>query len=169
MQQIWKKVDYSGRPINPKFAVVHAAGEIIGGVPAYDFFVKNKIGAHALIYPDGKIVRMQDTSKSIGQAKNHNSVSFGAEFLIAGDHTWDTFVQAMQQPQHNKYTDAQYEAGGEWYAARCKEHGLGPDMILSHEWVDKLELEKGKARKEKIDPGPNFRWDKFYTAFYKHF
>ena len=112
MEQEWRTVSYSGRPITPQFAVVHAAGEIIGGTAAYDFFVELKIGAHALIYPDGKIVRMMDTSKLIGQAKNHNSVSFGAEFLIAGDHSWESFVDAMTKPECDKYTDAQYEAAG---------------------------------------------------------
>ncbi|HAA18861.1 MAG TPA: hypothetical protein DCR93_00225 [Cytophagales bacterium] len=171
MNQVWKGNAQGGRPITPKFAVVHAAGEKIGGVDAFEFFDKNGIGAHALFYPDGTIVRMRDTRRSIGQALNHNSTSIGAEFLVPGDHNWDSFVKAMKVPakENNIFTDAQYEAGGAWYAMVCKEHNITPDQIISHEWVDRLEIPGKSARKEKEDPGVNFRWDKFYAAFYKHY
>ena len=143
-----------GRANNhPKMIVIHAMGEYIlrdDGVNyehATDFLNRMKLSAHALVTPQGEVLRLRNDDETAYHAQGFNTNSLGMEILVAGNHTYRTFTKAIDQPY---VTDAQYAAA----VAQCRE------------WVEKYNITRIVRHSDlspgrKIDPGDGFPWDQF--------
>lgn len=162
LKQEWQKSPFAVDRIKPVgLAVVHSMGERIkldAGpvVNAYEFLISKQLAAHSLLKPDGTHIRMADTRMQVSHAKGYNQISFGLEFLVPGDHNYQTFLEAIADTGNPPFTDAQYEAGGIWLAIMCKEHGLNWTDVKGHSTID-------PSRKK--DPGAAFDWAKLKQHF----
>lgn len=117
----------------------------------------DKVSAHALVKPDGTIIRCAghvDRCDHSGLSLwkkwlylNRNFLSI--EVLVAGDHTWGTYLNAIRT-EPGPYTEAQYRAVA-WmihtWKLECPELEL--DNIAAHSTV---------SPGRKPDPGPCFDW-----------
>ncbi len=143
---ITNHLEHGGKTNNPELIVIHALGEYIEWEPedlwAPAFLDKIGLSAHALVTPDGNIIRCREDYEGAWHAKNFNKNSLGIEFLVEGTHTYETFRQRIKE----KYiTGAQYNAG----------------VKQVREWIEKHNIEQIKAHSElsprrKFDPGMGF-------------
>lgn len=153
-------------------ALVHSMGEyvVLDGKPLWAPELLNACGvsAHAFIAPDGTIhagVSVERVAFHAGQSRFEgrewlNNTFLGAEFLVAGKHTWKTFTRAIRE---DVYTEAQYAAGGALYAAWAQTFGIPRDRIVGHSAVSGDDV-RGPGQ-GKPDPGPGFDWNRFWAAF----
>ena len=134
----------------PSKVIIHAMGEFIHYddkiLHAVDFLREIGLSAHALICPDGSIIKCRETTVGAYHAKGHNTSSLGVEFLVLGVHTYGSFIKAISEPY---LTDAQFEAG----IYLCQQWAVGRD-IVKHSDIDP---------DRKKDPGEGFPWAKFIT------
>lgn len=143
-----------GRPGNtPRTIIVHAMGEHImmdDGKTfehAPDFLERMKLSVHALIAPDGTIIRCRDDSETAYHAQGYNTNSLGMEMLVAGRHDYGSFVRTIAE----KYlTDAQYEAA----VKQCRE------WVSLHK-IERIVRHSDVSPGRKLDPGAGFPFDKF--------
>lgn len=111
------------------------------------------LSCHAWCLPDGRIVREVDSWNIAYHARGFNDRSIGMEFVVAGVLSYAEFLNAMDQPPDaGLYSDAQYESGAGWYAARIREHGLSVSQIDTHMGIDP---------ERKHDPGRAFDLPRF--------
>ena len=132
---------------DPKSIVVHAMGEFIEGKPAVEFLRYSGLSAHALVCPDGKVIRCRRDHQGAYHAKGFNTDSLGIEFLVAGDHNWTTFKKAIMAPY---LTNAQYNSG----------------VKVAQGWVTKFDIKSINRHSDlspdrKKDPGSGFPWEQF--------
>jgi N-acetyl-anhydromuramyl-L-alanine amidase AmpD len=158
----------AGREI--EYLVIHGHGEWVvdgandGGLGkgrvwhCTDWLRAIGLSCHAWCLPDGRIVREVDSRLKAFHAKSVNSISIGMEFVVPGVWTygklhraWETGIPSVL------YTDEQFEAGVEWFRARCVEHGIPKrrSSIRTHRELDP---------QNKIDPGVQFPLDRFVEA-----
>lgn len=161
-------------------AIIHAMGEqiVIGsGEPlsALIFLRRSHmltgqtLSVHALIKPDGTILRCVDDDREayhagwskFGELENLNRSFLGAEFLLAGEWNIDAFRREMGRGNVG-YTAEQYDAGGWLYAIWIKAHGFGLNQIVTHAQVAGDHV-RGKG-KGKRDPGVGFNRGRFSQA-----
>lgn len=157
------------RVVKPVCLVVHAMGEYIRSphdvVPAWDWLEQSGLSVHALVFPNGNILRAahdEDEAYHAGKSRivlgektwnGLNSMSLGAEFLVAGEQNYESLLTAMKDPR--TYTDAQYTAGAALYAGWCTAFSLPVERIVRHSDIAGDDVRgplNGKA-----DPG--FGWD----------
>ena len=138
-------LDHGGKTNTPDLIVLHAMGEYIEGEPdlwAPAFLDKIGLSAHALVTPDGNIIRCREDYEGAWHAKGHNKNSLGIEFLVQGVHTYGSFMERIKT---NYLTAPQYEAGLEQVRNWMKIHHI--TNIKTHS-----ELSPGR----KFDPGQGF-------------
>lgn len=161
------------RTVKPICLVVHAMGEHIKAdgdiIPAWDWLEKSELSVHALIYPNGQVLRGVadgDVAYHAGVSRlmlgdktwtGLNAMSLGAEFLLAGDHDYTSLLHGMAQP--TAYTEEQYQAGALLYAGWCKEFSLPAERIVGHADVSGDDV-RG-AGNGKRDPGAGFDMARF--------
>lgn len=163
--------DSHGRMVPVNGAIVHAEAEYVKSageaIYAPDFLKQQKLSVHAMVTPDGRVLSCVGTERvayhagasSFKGQNNLNSTFLGCEFLVAGDHDYPSFLEAIAQP--NAYTPDQYRAGGWLYAQWM---GLFPaitkDRIVAHSAVSGDDV-RGPGE-GKRDPGAGFDWDQFW-------
>lgn len=145
------------RPIER--AVVHAMGEFVltdqgVHVPAIELLRQKGLSAHALVEPDGtiiKTVRLEEVAYHVG-AKNETSL--GIEVLVRGNHDYGSFLRAIADEADPPFTREQYDAAGWWLA----QTGVDWAAIVRHSDLDPA----------KRDPGQAFDWQKLKARYEHH-
>ena len=133
----------------PTRIIVHAMGELIGGIPAVDFLRDVvKLSAHVLVCPNGDVIRCRRDNQGAYHAKGFNANSLGIEVLVAGNHDYGSFKKMITEPY---LTSAQYEAGVQF---------------VRDEWVTKrgiaqIDRHSDVSPERKVDPGDGFPWEQF--------
>jgi N-acetyl-anhydromuramyl-L-alanine amidase AmpD len=133
----------------PSRIVLHAMGEYVkldsGNKHAYDFLKDIGLSAHALICPDGTIIRCRDDNQGAYHARGFNTDSLGVEFLVTGKHTYSSFKSAIKKPY---LTFEQHISGVELLRDWCSKH-----TIVSIDRHSDIDPER------KVDPGEGFPFD----------
>lgn len=137
----------------PDKIVIHAMAEYIdqGGrdFSAVEWLERLGLSAHALITPSGVIIECRDPTRGAYHAKRHNRNSLGVEFLVAGAHTYGTFLEAIK----GRYlTEDQIAAGVHLVREWASDFRIPKDRIFRHS-----DLSPGR----KFDPGDGFPWVSF--------
>lgn len=144
-------IEHGGGGNTPHLIVLHAMGEVIKyrGVllHAVKFLDKVGLSAHALGAPDGSVYRCRKDRETAWHAKGFNANSLGYEFLVAGDHDYASFLEAMKT---SYVTEAQYQAG----------------LEQVREWLDlypirRIARHSDLSPERKVDPGTGFPWRDF--------
>jgi AmpD protein len=78
------------------------------------------------------------------------------EFIIAGAHTYQSFLHRMADVHNPPYTPAQYQSGGWWFRRQAQRFQLTFQHIKSHQAL---------APDRKEDPGAAFDWKTFESSF----
>ncbi len=139
---------YGANKQDPTLIVIHAMGEYIKDntktYSAFEWLKYLKLSAHALVYPDGSILRTRRDTEGAYHAKGYNTNSLGIEFLVPGVHTYSTFKEAIKRPY---VTEDAMEAG---------------KGLISY-WLDNYKITEVSSHsdldpKRKIDPGKGFSW-----------
>lgn len=140
----------------PKLIVLHAMGEFIGGDDwkshAVQFLDNKGYSAHSLIAPENTKepatnYRLREDNEGAYHAKGFNTDSLGMEFLVQGQHTYATFLEAMK----TKYlTEEQFQLG----------------LAQVREWLNAWPIEKitrhsDLSPERKVDPGIGFPYQDF--------
>ncbi len=121
-------------------------------VYAPDFLASRGLSAHALIAPDGTLIRCVPDDRVAYHARGHNAGSLGVELLVPGRHDYASFVATIQTTW---VTPAAWSAAVELVAAWRAHWGVPLDAVLRHSDVDPT---------RKVDPGSGFRWRDFVAA-----
>lgn len=137
---------------NPKRIVVHCMGEfIVDPEPKHapDFLDEYKLSAHALVAPNGDIYLCRDDDERAWHARGYNTDSLGIEFLVEGEHTYATFIEAIKTQY---LTTDQWEAGITAVRSWIDAYDISINAIDRHS-----DLSPGR----KVDPGEGFPWQDF--------
>ena len=122
---------------------------------ARDYLEFKTYSAHALITPDGIVIRCRDDDQGAHHARGHNRHTLGIEYLVPGIHNYGTFKKAIK----NEYLSyEQWTAGLEVIRGWCSAHDIGRENVVRHSDVD-------PARK--IDPGDGFPFDNLLNELSK--
>lgn len=156
------------RTVKPVCLIVHGMSQYISKpddtVPAWDWLEQSGLSVHALIQPDGTVVQTghdDDVCYHAGKSRivlgdktweGLNAVSLGAEFLVAGEHNYLSFVNTIKVP--GTYSEAQLAAGAILYAGWCKQFSLPVERIVRHSDVSGSDV-RGPGE-GKVDPGEAF-------------
>lgn len=148
----YKKLTYGGtRSNNPDKIIVHSMGENINNngdvYDAVEWLKFLKLSAHALILPNGDVIRCRDDNQRAWHARGYNTDSLGVEFLVPGIHDYGSFLNMIKSEW---VSDEQYASGIE----------------LLNQWIDSHNIETIARHSDvspgrKVDPGDGFRWDYF--------
>lgn len=149
-----KRLDHGfQRQSVPDMIIVHSMAQVIDSEPdyeAWDLLNMMKLSAHALIHPDGLIVRCRNDNEGAYHAKGFNRTSLGVEFLVEGLHTYGSFLNRIKEPDW--LTDEQYESGVTLLRDWIKKYSIKQPSIMRHS-----DVSPGR----KFDPGDGFPWDAF--------
>lgn len=133
----------------PDTIVVHAMGEYILTDPprhAVSYLNFAKLSAHSLIAPDGTNYRCREDMEIAWHALDYNINTLGIEFLVPGDHTLATLIQAMNT---NYVTEEAYQCG------------LAQIKTWLHNWpINKIVMHSTLSPERKVDPGAGFPWQR---------
>ncbi len=136
-----------------KEIIVHAMGEYIDQADrdysAWDWLDKLGLSAHALVCPNGVVIRCRDDDQGAYHARGHNRNSLGVEFLVPGVHTYGTFLAALRT---DYVSEAQMAAGVELVRGWVVAYNIQVDQVLRHS-----DVSPGR----KHDPGGGFPWTEF--------
>lgn len=132
----------------PRLLVVHAMAEyVIDGDRtdhAVKFLDRYGLSAHALVAPSGDVYLCRREDEGAYHARGFNEGSLGVEFLVAGEHDYGSFIEAIKRAY---VTREQYAAGLEWIRQAIGAHPI--TRVARHS-----ELSPGR----KVDPGTGFPW-----------
>lgn len=135
----------------PNHVVVHSMSEYIEyegeTLHAYDFLKKIGLSAHALICPDGTIIKCREDNQGAYHAKGFNTNSLGIEFLVRGVHDYVGFKKTIKTFY---LTFDQHVAGVELLRDWCSKHDI--KSIDKHSTL---------SPDRKVDPGQGFPWEQF--------
>lgn len=137
----------------PTRIILHAMGEFIDyeGEDMYAPYFLKKVGlsAHALVTPNGTLIRCRRDEQGGAHCKGYNDTSLGVEFMVEGVHNYESFLQAMK----TEYTTSrQLMAGVKLVKGWMIKFNIPIDQIYTHQ-----ELEPDR----KYDPGSGFPLDDF--------
>jgi len=138
---------------SPKRIVIHAMGEFIKykeeDMYAPYFLKEIGLSAHALITPEGTVIRCREDNQGGYHAKGHNTDTLGVEFMLQGVHDYGSFIRGIKNPWVNAKA---YAAGQELIKQWMAKHAIKKEDVVYHSEID-------PERKE--DPGigfpPSFR------------
>jgi N-acetyl-anhydromuramyl-L-alanine amidase AmpD len=147
MKEIDRSIEFGAAHNNPKMIVVHAMAEHVGDAWAPDFLDASGLSAHAMVTPDGNIIRCRMDNEGAYHAKGFNKDSLGVEVLVRGRHDYGSFAAAISKPW----------CDGDQYSAVVK---VVRDWMLLHD-IDKVVRHSDLSPGRKIDPGTGFPWDQF--------
>lgn len=136
----------------PHKIILHSMGEYIlfdSGEKkhAYDFLKSIGLSAHALICPDGTVIRCREDNQGAWHAKGFNRGSLGVEFLVKGAHTYGSFKKAIKKPY---ITFEQHVAGVELLRDWCSSYT-----------ITSIEEHRSISPKRKYDLGDGFPLQQF--------
>ncbi len=131
----------------PDHIVLHSMSEYIDGLHAVDFLKSVGFSVHAMVTPDGKIIRCREGKEGAYHAKYYNTSTLGVEFLVSGENTYVSFLSAIQKEYVSK---AQYAAG----------------VHLLKYWLDRYTIHDVSTHRylspgRKFDPGLGFPYKRF--------
>lgn len=144
--------------LKPTVILTHAMGEFIehNGIayPAVDWLDLCGLSAHALIQPNGEIIRCRDDNEVAwhGKAGGYNFKALGAEFIVPGIFSSATphlFLEAMKT---DYVMELAYNAGLHLYRGWMEKHPI--TEITRHSETDP---------DNKQDPGAGFPWHQFLS------
>jgi len=155
------KLEHGGGLQRPRRIVIHAMAEYIsadaktaraygrqpGSYHALQWLDVIKLSAHALVAPNGAIIRCRDDGQVAWHARGYNADSLGVEFLVPGIHNYTTFLKAMQG---DYLPNAAYDAGVELVQSWVDHHDI--TEIVTHAEIDP---------NRKKDPGAGFPLNQF--------
>lgn len=138
----------------PRGIVVHSMAYRLdmedGEEPRYAASFLDEIGlsAHALVAPDGTIIRCRDDLEGAWHAKGFNYDTLGIEVLTDGTHTYDSWAEAIADP---------------WWPTQRQVQSAARQVA---DWLDQYPIEWVRRHSDvdpdrKIDPGGGFPWDRF--------
>ena len=158
MARIHRPLPHGREGNKPKRIIIHAMGERIivsgkGTFDAWDFMSQSKeliggrVSAHSLIYPVGTNCRCRNDNQIAWHASGFNTDTLGIEFLVPGDHDYDSFLEAIKHPY---LADEAYAEG----------------LYQVREWLDlypitEVARHSDKSPGRKADPGDGFPWEDF--------
>lgn len=156
--KILQKHNPYGASLNhPKSIIIHCMAEYVETVNGFeyapDFLMLMSISAHAMVCPDGTIIRCRKDDEGAYHARDFNTDSLGIEILVGGKHGYDSFAKTIKTPYT---TYAQYDA----LVEQVK------DWIKCYNIID-IKRHSDVSPGRKIDPGAGFNWDKFLTDIHK--
>lgn len=134
----------------PKRIIVHSMAEYVPGNPnthATELLRSLGLSVHALVCPDGSIIRCRQDWEGAYHAKGHNDNSLGVEFLVPGTYDYSGFLKRIKTPY---LTPEQFAAGKYLVADWAKKYAILD--IQRHSDVDP---------ERKFDPGNGFPWTTF--------
>lgn len=152
----WIKLKHGGGFQRPHMVIIHAMAEYIsadqktaqaynvpaGSYHAFQWLDICKLSAHALITPNGAIIRPKSDDEIAWHARGYNTGSLGIEYLVPGTHDYGTFSKAME---------------GDYLPAPA--YAAGIEQML--EWIDAYNINRIATHTEldparKKDPGKGF-------------
>ena len=130
-----------------KKVIIHSMAEFIEAgehdFSAWGLLYSLGLSAHYLVTPTGVVIQCRDDDETAWHARGYNTNSIGIEVLVAGEHTYETFIERIKTPW----------VYGEQYTALvglCKRfEGLS--------FVRHSDVSPGR----KFDPGEGFQWETF--------
>lgn len=139
-------------PQTPDRIVIHAMGYQLrmgdGSVHyAASFLEKIGLSAHALVAPNGDLIRCRHDHEIAWHAKGHNTNTLGLEFLVPGVHDYASFGEAIKTPWP---TTEQLDTGAWQVAKWCRDWPI--KLTERHSYFDP---------ERKVDPGAGFPWETF--------
>lgn len=152
MQIITKHNPYGAGHNEPRMIVIHAMAEYFptagdDAEPANEFLGKMKLSAHVLAAPNGTLLKLREDTEGAHHAKGFNTDSLGLEVLLAGRHTYGTFIEAIKRPW---VTADQYRVVVWQCQVWLAKHKI--ERVVRHS-----DLSPGRKR----DPGDGFPWEQF--------
>lgn len=137
----------------PRRIIIHSMAEYVPGSPsnqhATELLKALKLSVHALIAPDGTIIRCRQDWEGAYHAKGHNENSLGVEFLVPGVYDYGQFLKRIKTPY---LTKEQYASGVYLVSHWAKQYAILD--IQRHSDVDPS---------RKYDPGNGFPWTSFLS------
>lgn len=138
--------------------IIHSMGESINGMFAPDFLNSLGLSAHFFIDSAGNTIYGVDHEKIAFHAGESeykgetdlNKTSIGIELLVAGDHDWNSFKEAIKDP--DTFTADQYKRCARLCRQLMNIYPITKDRILRHSEVSGPDVRDDY----KIDPGTGF-------------
>ena len=106
------------------------------------------LSAHILIAPNGDIIKCRENNQGALHAAGHNVDTVGAEWLVKGEHDYESFLKTIQYPY---LSETQFLKGCEY----IREDWVKKEGILHYQRHSEISPER------KFDPGPGFPMKKF--------
>lgn len=151
MPELWQPVSHGGGQQTPTRIVVHSMAEYLfhdgEWMHASDFLNAIGLSAHALVCPDGVVIRQRRDDQVAWHAKGFNQNSLGCEILVQGRWDYDSWRERIRTPF---VKSNQWLAGCEF--VRNWVNNWGILQIDRHSDIDPS---------RKPDPGEGFPWEQF--------
>lgn len=136
---------------SPKKIIIHAMGQFIEGTYAPYFLKEIGLSAHYLVDPSGVRIRCRQDEQGAYHAKGHNTDSLGIEFLVAGNHNYQTFLEEIER---HYVTEKQFWSG----------------LYVVRNWMEKFQIIRPYIQthseidpQRKKDPGGGFPLERFFN------
>ncbi len=146
----------------PNRAIIHAMAEFIHYKGKFRHAVeflemieyqykgepRKGLSAHKLYAPNGDIFKCRENNQGALHAAGHNVNTVGAEYLVAGEHDYTSFLKTIQYPylSETQFLKSCEDIREDWVGKE------GIMLFLRHSDV---------SPERKIDPGEGFPWDEF--------
>ena len=149
MKIVSRPLDRGAKSQVPDMIVIHSMGEYILHEGTYkhavDFLRDIGLSAHALICPDGSIIKCREDDQGAYHARSFNKDSLGVEFLVKGKHDYASFKKAISSFY---LTFDQHISGVELLKDWCAKH----DIVS-------INMHSTLSPSYKCDPGTGFPKD----------
>lgn len=143
---------YGADQQTPRRIVVHAMAEYLRldePIHAVDFLARIKLSVHAIVTPNGDVIRCRTDEQGAYHALNHNTDSLGVEVLVPGEHDYRGFLAAIRTDYVSSVAwEATIDLVRGWMAA----WSIPIDRVVRHSDLDP---------ERKQDPGTGFDWGSF--------
>lgn len=148
---ISKPLHKGAKSQTPSRIVLHAMSEYIlyndEYIHAHKFLKKIGLSAHALVCPNGDIIRCREDEQGAYHAKGYNKNSLGVEFLVEGKHSYASFLEAISS-----------------YYLTLEQHIEGVELLRGwcRKWdIKSIDSHSVLSPSRKFDPGEGFPLEQF--------